>query len=102
MSPLLVKLRTEPAMIAAVVLAIVAFLGVRLSEDQASLVSQLVTVLGPLVAGLFVRSQVTPVATLEVATPTGNATEQPAPRRAYVSAFTPPDDPDETDPKGNI
>lgn len=65
MSNLLDKLRTEPAMIAAVILAIVAYFGVRLSQEQASLVSQLVTVLGPLIAGLFVRSQVTPVATLE-------------------------------------
>lgn len=64
MTTILDRLRHEPALVASTVLAFIAFLGVRLSEEEASTVSQLVTVLGPLLAGLVIRSQVTPVASL--------------------------------------
>ena len=56
------KLKNEPALLTATVLAFLAYFGVRLSEDQVSTVSQIVTVLGPIVAGLVIRHQVTPAA----------------------------------------
>lgn len=66
MTTIIDKLRNEPAMVVATVLAFLAYFGVRLSEEQASAVSQLVTVLGPLLAGLIIRRQVTPNVTADL------------------------------------
>ena len=55
------RLKYEPAMVAAGILAALAFAGVTLTDDHASLLSQLVIVAGPLIAGLFVRRRVVPV-----------------------------------------
>jgi len=65
MNALAEKLRTEPAMIVAGILAIATLVGVRFSQEQASALSQILTVLGPLVAGLIIRSQVIPVASVD-------------------------------------
>jgi len=65
MNPLIERLRTEPAMIVAGLLAIATLVGVKVSEDQASALSQILTVLGPLLAGLIIRSQVIPVASVD-------------------------------------
>jgi len=54
------RLRDEPAMIVAAILAIATLVGVKVSQDQASALSQILTVVGPLVAGLVIRSQVIP------------------------------------------
>jgi len=65
MTPFIERLRDEPAMIVAAILAVATLLGVRLSEEQASALSQILTVLGPLLAGLVIRSQVIPVASVD-------------------------------------
>jgi len=64
MTALADKLRTEPAMVVAGILALATLLGVRFSQEQASALSQILTVLGPLIAGLIIRAQVIPVATV--------------------------------------
>lgn len=61
-STILSKLKNEPAMLVATVLAFLAYFGVRLSEDDASALSQVVTAVGPLVAGVLIRRFVTPEA----------------------------------------
>ena len=61
------RLRFEPAMVAAGILAALAFAGVTLTDDHASLLSQLVIVAGPLIAGIFVRAKVVPVAKVAAA-----------------------------------
>lgn len=69
MNALAQRLRDEPAMIVAAILAIATLVGVRLSEDQASALSQILTVAGPLLAGLVIRSQVVPVASVDADQP---------------------------------
>ncbi len=65
MNALAQRLRDEPAMVVAGILAIATLIGVKVSEDQASALSQILTFVGPLIAGLIIRSQVIPVATVD-------------------------------------
>lgn len=67
MTPILNRLRNEPAMLVSTVLAFLAYLGVTVSEQDASTITQLVTVLGPIVAGVLIRQQVTPNSKVVVA-----------------------------------
>lgn len=60
MTALLERLRSEPAMVASTILAALALIGVRLSEDDASALSQAIVTLGPLLSGLVIRSKVSP------------------------------------------
>lgn len=61
MSTLIHKLRTEPAMVVATVLAALALVGVNVSDGNADAITQLVAAGAPLIAGLVTRSKVAPV-----------------------------------------
>lgn len=61
MAKFLQTLRDEPAVVVGVVVAALSLFGVRVSDEQASTVTQLLVALAPLVGSLVVRSQVSPV-----------------------------------------
>lgn len=57
------KLKTEPAAVVGTIVAVLALVGVRVSDGDAATVTQLFVLLLPLIGAVVVRQQVTPTTT---------------------------------------
>lgn len=61
------KLRDEPAMVVAAIVAVLALFGVNVTDNNADLITQVLAVLVPLVGGAVTRQQVTPTVRADAA-----------------------------------